>query len=319
MRRRTIGLSLLGLGAFLLAAAVALPAFLVPTLVRLPLDQKADVVVSDEDANYLDRSKLEEAQGPITVHLLVEGDPGARDASSDVAVWHSGTTITDAHDELVVEPSEVVNCLDRRTAEAVPCDDASEDIEGLTLTFPFGTEKKDYPVWNGNAGKAIPARFTGQDEVHGVAVYRFEQTVPETVIDKTDVPAHLVGGTGDEMVSAEAVYSSDRVILVEPTSGKIVSSVEHPVIVLRGPDGTDGATVLDATLGPDGAALKKAAADAADTRGQIRFISNILPWAVAGLGLVLLLVGLALFLRSRTEGAHRSSAADAPPVTVPAA
>jgi hypothetical protein len=318
MRGRVIGLGLLGLGAFLLAAAVALPAVLVPSMVRLPLDQKADVVVTDDHATYLDLSKLAETQGPVTAHLLVQGDPAARDATADVAVWHSGTTITDAKRELIVEPSEVVNCLDRRTAAAVACDDASQKIDGLTLTFPFDTQKQDYPLWNGNVGKAVTARFTGEDSVDGVAVYRFEQSVPETVIKKTDVPAHLAGGTGDAMVSAEAVYSSERTILVEPVSGKIVSSVEKPVIVLRASDGAEGAHVLQATLGPDAAALKKAAADAADTRGQIRFISTILPWSVAALGLILLVVGLLLYLRARRQGAHSPQGADAPPVPVAA-
>src|SRR5438105_4900344 len=153
MRGRVIGLGLLGLGAFLLAAAVALPAVLVPSMVRLPLDQKADVVVTDDHATYIDLSKLAETQGPVTAHLRVQ--------------------------------------------------------------------------------------------------------------------ARLAGGTGDQMVAAEAVYSSERALLVEPVSGKIVRSVEKPVIVLRGPDGTEGAHVLAATLGPDAAALKKSAADAADTRDQI--------------------------------------------------
>jgi Porin PorA len=318
MRGRVIGLGLLGLGAFLLAAAVALPAVLVPSMVRLPLDQKADVVVTDPHGTYLDLSKLAETQGPVTAHLLVQGDPTARSASTDVAVWHSGTTITDSKRELIVEPSEVVNCLDRRTAAAVACDEASQKIDGLTLTFPFGTQKRDYPVWNGNVGKAVTARFAGEDSVDGVDVYRFQQSVPETVIKKTDVPAHLAGGTGDAMVPAEAVYSSERTILVEPVSGKIVSSVEKPVIVLRGPDGVQGAHVLEATLGPDDAALKKAAADAADTRGQIRFIGTVLPWAVAVLGLVLLVVGLLLFLRARRLGAHSPQHADASPVPVAA-
>jgi hypothetical protein len=319
MRGRAIGLGLLGLGAFALVAALMVWLFLAPTMVRLPLDQKADVTVTDQNATYLDRKVLEETQGPVTAHLKVEGDPAAGDASDDVAVWHSGTTITDGEGELITEPSEIVNCLDRRTAEAVACDEASGDIEGLTLTFPFDTQKRDYEVWNGNAGEAVTARYTGEDEVNGVSVHQFEQSVPETVIDQIEVPGSLAGSDSAGMVTADVVYSSERVILVEPTSGKIVSSVEHPVTVLQGPDGSRGITVLDATLGPDEAALETAAQEAGDTRDEIRLISAVLPWSLAGLGVVLLLVGLALFLRSRARGAHRPQPSDTSSVPVSAA
>ena len=44
MRGRAIGLGLLGLGAFLLAAALCVRLLLEPALVKLPLDQKAELV-----------------------------------------------------------------------------------------------------------------------------------------------------------------------------------------------------------------------------------------------------------------------------------
>src|SRR3712207_6280210 len=191
MRARTTGLVLLGLGAFLLVGALLMSLVLAPTLVRLPLDQKSEVISVDEDATYLDRSELEQAEGPVIVNLLVKGDPGADEATDDVAWWHYGTSITAGDGELIVDPSETVNCLDRTNGEAVECEERTADIEGLTLTFPFDTQKRDYQVWNGNIGAPVTAEFTGEDSVEGVDVYQFEISIPATEIDQTEVPGRL--------------------------------------------------------------------------------------------------------------------------------
>jgi hypothetical protein len=311
MRARTIGLVLLGLGAFLLVGALMVSLVLAPTLVRLPLDQSSSVVSVDEDATYLDRSELEEAEGPVIVNLLVEGDPGDDEANDDVAVWHYGTSITDEDGELIVDPSETINCLDRTNGEAVACDVRTAEIEGLTLTFPFGTEQRDYELWNGNIGSAVTARYAGEDSVEGVDVYRFDVSIPETEIDETEVPGRLAG-SDEDMVTADVVYSNERTILVEPVSGKIVSSVESPNIVLQGPEGDTGATILSATFGPDDATLSANAADAADTRDQIRLVGTILPWVLGVLGALALVGGglLAAFARRDTDDAPARHAVD---------
>jgi hypothetical protein len=313
MSRRAVGLALVGIGAFALVAALMVRLVLAPTMVRLPLDQEGSSTVSDSDATYLDMEKLAETDGPVVANVEVKGDATAEDTSDDVAVWHTGTTVATPDGTLVTAPSETINCLDRRTAEAVSCDAAEidghpTDITGLTVTFPLGTEKRDYQVWNGNVGKAFPATYAGEDEVDGVTVYRFEQTIPETVIDSIDVPGALAGVPSEPGVTADVVYSNERTLLVEPTSGKIVSAQEHPVTVLRGPDGEDGVTVLDANLAPSDDALSEAAAAAADTRDEIDLVKTILPWSVAGLGLVLLVVGALLVVsaarRSTPPGQH---------------
>ncbi|TFV82846.1 DUF3068 domain-containing protein [Blastococcus sp. CT_GayMR16] len=322
MRRRAIGLGLLGVGAFLLAAALAVRVFLVPVMVRLPLDQTGSTTVSDENATYFDMKELEQKSGFVEANVQVEGDPEAEDADSDVAVWLSGTAITDEDGELVTPTTESTICLDRHSAESVPCDaaqinDEPTDIEGLTVTFPLGTEARDYEVWNSNIGAAVPARYVGEEEVEGVTVYRFEQSIPETVIDEREVPAALAGGSGSGNVTAEVVFSNDRTLLVEPTSGKIVKVTENPVTVLRGPNGSTGVTILSAQFSPEDAAVRDSAAEAADTRDQITLISTVLPWALAALGVVLALVGLLLVLTGR-RGAHSAPDADVPEYAVPA-
>ena len=237
MRRRAIGLSLLALGAVLLGAALAVRLFLVPTMVRLPLDQTGSTTVADQNATWFDQETLEQKNGPVEANVVVQGDPTSEDATDDVAVWVSGTTITDEDGDIVTPPTETVTCLDRHTAESLSCDSARlngepADIEGLTVTFPLGTERRDYDVWNSNAGAASTARYVGEEELEGLSVYRFEQDIPEQVIDRREVPASLAGGTESGNVTADVVFSNDRVLYVEPTSGSIVKVTENPVTTL---------------------------------------------------------------------------------------
>ena len=74
--------------------------------------------------------------------------------------------------------------------------DDDVDVEGLTLTFPFGTEQKDYDVFNSTTRQAFPATFEGVEELEGLEVYRFEVSIPETVVRELDVPASFAGADG---------------------------------------------------------------------------------------------------------------------------
>src|SRR4051812_35823416 len=252
MRGRAIGLGLLGLGAFALVGALMVKLFLVPALVKLPLSQPVSLVAVDSAATYFNIGEQQQHQGEaVTARQTVTGLPAADDANSDVAVWASGTTVEDSSDELITPPVTYQVCLDRRTAAAVDCPSAKvgderKKITGLTLNFPFGTEKKTYDIFDGTAAKAFPARFTGTDTLQGVDVYRFEQTVPETVVQSAEVPGTMAGAPDQPTVEADVVYTSERTYWVEPKSGVIVNIEENPNLVFRGPDGTSGVTLLAA-------------------------------------------------------------------------
>ena len=311
MRRRAIGLSLLGFGAVLLGAALAVQLFVVPTMVRLPLDQTGSTTVSDENASYFNQEDLEQREGYVEANVDVQGDPLADEAGDDVAVWHAGTAITDENGDIVTPPTTIVTCLDRKTAESVACDSARlnkepAEIEGLTVTFPLGTERRDYEVWNSNAGAAFPAEYVGEEELDGLPVYRFEQAIPEQVIDQREVPSSFAGGTGSGNVTADVVFSNDRTLLVEPTSGSIVKVTENPVTQLRGPDGATGITILSAELVPSDEQVQEKVAAASDSRSQINLVRGTLPLVLLVVGIALVALGLFLLLRAgrSTPGRH---------------
>ncbi|WP_346618799.1 DUF3068 domain-containing protein [Blastococcus montanus] len=307
MRGRAVGLGLLGLGAFLLVGAFMVGLVLAPTMVKLPLDQTAEPTAVGSDVSFFDLGEMRQLRGlDAEVQQRVQGDPTSEAAGEDIAVWNFGSVMTDSDGQLMNASTYRV-CLDRTDAVAVACDvdqvdyDRDKDVEGLTLTFPFGTEQRDYDLFNPTTGQSFPARFEGVEEIQGLEVYKFVTTVPETVIRETDVPGALVGDPEAGTVPAEVVYSNQRTVWVEPTSGVVVTAKETPNTVLRGPDGTTGATILAGTFSGTDETVAAGVERAEETRGQITLIQRTLPLLMAGLGLVLLVVGVVLLLRGRTD------------------
>ena len=172
------------------------------------------------------------------------------------------------------------------------------------MTFPIGTKKTTYPVYDSTAGKAFPARFSGVETKGGLEVYRFEQTVPETVVQSTQVPGTMAGTGTAGNVTADFVYSNSRSYWVEPTSGMIVSTEQHPKEVVRGPDGATGATLLAGTFTADASTVAEGVQRAKDSRFQIT-VAAFDPargrWL--GVGVLLVVVGFAAGPSDRRERA----------------
>jgi hypothetical protein len=322
MRGRAVSLSVIGLGAFLLAAALSVRLVLAPTMVKLPLDQTAEPSAVGA-MDYFSLATLQEVEGDTgSVSQRVQGDPTDDAAGDDVAVWHFGSVIRDSGGERI-NVYEYTVCIDRKTAESVP-DCASANIdgdsarkpEGLTLTFPFGTEKKDYDVFNATAGKSFPARFVKEEKLEGLTVYRFEQQIPETVVRTEEVPGLLAGLPDEASVDADFVYKNVRTLWVEPLSGVIVTAEEEPDTVVTAPDGTRGVTFLKASFAADDKTVAAGVKRAEDTRTQILWVETYGPLLLAVVGLILLAVGLLLALRSRRAGQHRLESAEAQPQPV---
>lgn len=314
MRGRTVGLGLLAVGAFLLAGALIIPLLLAPALIKLPLDEKALAVANGTGVSFFDVGHQQQLQDLTAVaRQKVLGHPDAPGAGDDVAVWEKGTVLKSS-DGTVLTASSFQVCLNRTTALSVPCESTTVDghvgahIDGLTMTFPIGTKKATYPFYDSTAGKAFPARFSGVETKGGLEVYRFDMTVPETVVQTTQVPGTMAGTGTPGNVAADFVYSNSRSYWVEPTSGLIVSTEQHPKEVVRGPGGATGATLLAGTITADPSTVSEAVQSAKDKRFQITLLRSILPWSMLGVGVLLIVVGSVLVRRTDGPGAHRTGA-----------
>ncbi len=311
MRGRVVGLVLVGLGGAALAVAVLVRAWLLP-VEQLRLDESFRTVAVGGDVTYLDPATLtERTSDAVSLSVRVRGDAGSGDAGEDIAVWDHEATTSDGDGTLITTTTAVV-CLDRRSAVAVDCatesvDDEATDVRGLTAVFPAGTEARDHDVWESTVRRALPARFTGTERLRGVLVDRFEQTVPETVVDSFPVPGSLLGAeeeAAEGTVTADVVHSGTRTLWVEPVSGVVVSSEESPLTVLRGPDGATGQVLLAGTFRTTEDSVDDALARAADVGDRRSLLGTVVPWTAAGLGTVLLAGGLLLVVRSRSAAAR---------------
>lgn len=289
--RRIVGTVLVGLAAFLLAVGLLAQFYAPGQLKKTPLDINTLTTLSGE-GTYLGA-----ASTPVSVWKRTQAVADSSD--SDVVVMRDFTCVMkdpdgtapkdpvclDANDERLITASEDLFATDRVTAEAV--NDAkyigttAEPHEGLVNKFPFDVEQKTYKVWDGVLGRAVDAKFDGEEQVDGLNTYKF-------TIALADEPAEVATGVS-------GLYSDDKTMWIDPVTGSIIDQKEHQVRVLDG-----GVTALDLTLGftPE---TVKANVDSASANGSQLSMLGILPWVAYALALIALAGGIFL-LRSPQVG-----------------
>ncbi|GGO13454.1 DUF3068 domain-containing protein [Micromonospora parathelypteridis] len=303
--RPTSGAILVAAGAFLIVGAVATPLAVAPALVKVPLDQSSVTISKAQNATVLDFGTLSERTAVnLTAHRAVRGD--VKDGNADRAVFNVGVRVIDdaSKKEITVSTDRVA--LDRRTAMAVAC--CAEDIngaafkhEGLTYTFPFGTEKKTYQYFDNTARKAYPAKYVSTEKLQGLTVYKFEMTVEPIKISEIKVPGSLLGSS-EPAVNAGRYYANTRTLWVEPDSGVIVKGQEKQLQTLRDGTGPDKLKIIDADLAFTEDTQKQQAKAAKDARDQINLLTTVVPIVLGLLGLALVLLGLYLVIRAARRG-----------------
>jgi hypothetical protein len=315
--RPASGAVLVAAGTFLVVGAVAMPLYVAPALVKVPLDQSSETYSKAQNATVLDFATLSERTGVnLTAARAVRGDVDA--GNSERAVFDVGVSVTDdaaanPEDGKITYNTDRV-ALDRRTAEAVAC--CAENVngspfkhEGLTYTFPFGTEKKTYQYFDNTARKAYPIEYVATEELLDLTVYKFEMTAEPVEISQIDVPGSLVGST-EPTVTAGRYYANTRTLWVEPVSGVIVKGQEQQLQTLRDSTGTDRVKIIDATLTFTEKTQQQQAKAARDARQQINLLTVVVPIVLAVLGALLVLLGIFVTLRGGRRG-NESAADDA--------
>ncbi|HET6710617.1 DUF3068 domain-containing protein [Amycolatopsis sp.] len=343
--RRALGLILLALGVFAVAGAVLLPTYVYPKLAKVPLDQDSTSVlegtaskvlaVTDKGAGPVTEIR-KDANLTATARVQANFARPEMRADTDYAVWLLAVQVKDDKDGTVVSASKRQVCFDRRTAEGYDpggdadpkCtkessyvtelkDKAGKDGEkppeqnvpkaqpGLNFKFPFGTEQKDYPVYDDNTGTAVTARFTGTEEVNGIETYKFVQTIGDTKLETKKVPGSLVGLT-DPTVDADLYYRGINTMWVEPVTGIQVKQQQQQHQELRPATGAP-TVVFDGTLAYNGETVAKMVDQINENKGKLEFLSSTGPlWL--GIGGGVLVVG-AIYLLAR----RRPAAPPAPP------
>ncbi|GAB1511427.1 PorA family protein [Actinophytocola sp. KF-1] len=330
--RRYVTFVILGLGVFAVVAGLLLRLWAYPSLAKIPHDvDQLSVAHGDGITALVYVPNGDTATPEIRENLSlisttkVTGNLRAEEVveDGDVTVWVEAAEVrTDDADGLVVNASLRSLCLDRYTGEAVaPCENQFyEDAEGervvgernevlqpgLNFKFPFDTEKRDYQWFDTTLKKTVPANYVGEEEVKGLPVYKFVQTIPPTMVNELDVPGSLVGQPDVPTVHAELYYEAVRTLYVEPTTGAVVNGSEDGKQELRA-DGRSTA-VFDGKLAMTDETVSGYVADAEDNVSRLWLMTGlpVILWIVGGVLIVVSIAMLALGRRgkhSRPAGA----------------
>jgi hypothetical protein len=294
---RRVGFVLVFVGLFLLFFGLFERFYAYPRLKKAPLDQYSSPVATGT-GTYFNRSpdKLAEVTGAQLMNKrIVRGDVAA--GTDEVAVWDSFNSTIDTADQGVITATQERIALDRVTAQSVQCCGENPRHQGLTLKFPFDTQKATYQFWDGPAQRALPAAFTRTETLNGVDVYRFEQRIGPLDVGDQEIPGTLAGDPDTPSVQTNIVYTNLKTLWVEPTTGIIVKAQQDATQVLETPGGEQVLTLLDAVLTYDEATVEQNADDAASGANRLRLLGTILPIAALLLGLISVAAGLVL-LRS---------------------
>ena len=210
------GFAAVVIGAFLLVLAVLAKTYAYDQLAVVPLDQESTTVsktAEGKDASYLNVAATGGPaieSGPLESRRVVVGQVEAgKDASDeldkDIAVWDtlSYTAPPGTPAEEALSGTRDVVPFDRHTGETVRWAGAKTESTGVEIEpfsffgnyfkFPFNTQKESLDFWDGSLKKAVPAEYEGTDELEGLTVYKFVQTIEPTKIAEQQVPGDLVG------------------------------------------------------------------------------------------------------------------------------
>lgn len=319
--KRGIGLVLVGLGLFLVVLGVLTRFTVVPAIAKAPLSPgQADGGVTQTDqvgvaAKLFDPATLTtRTDVPLTVTRYTRGDVPASQTqealAGDLAIYDTFQRVED-NAGVVVLANTARFAFNRVTSVMSNCCGANLDGENVEMSgivplkFPMFTQPQNYPYFDTSLNTTVEAVYQGQEELDGLPVYKYVVTVEPTQTGTIEVPGDLVGSPLPTFV-APRYYSNVLTLYVEPQTGAIVQGDSVQVQTLRGPDGTDQVTLLDAVIGttPEEAA---AGIEYAKTQSALlTLINNTVPLVAVIAGAVLFVLGVLLVLtaKRRKGGSH---------------
>jgi hypothetical protein len=292
---------LLFLGSFLLVTGL-LARFWAPGEVKkTPLDVSSVMRLTGE-AHLFDGTAL--VSTPVRASSVTHADSAKSD--DDVVVFQNSSCLVkdpdgnapdcvsaDDPQDRLISASTTHFATDRVTAEAVnearylPADATA--VEGLVNKFPFDVEQRDYPFWDSLTGEAVPAVFSGEEDLDGVSVYRFVVNVVDGDITIGEDPGK---------------YTTEKTMWVDATTGSILKQTEHQIRRMA----ATGQTVLDLNFGFTPETVANNVADAKDNGARLSLLTQTVPLVGLIGGVLLLVIGFLLFPRevpARPAGERR--------------
>ncbi len=290
------------IGGYILFTVGWLLIFLSPLLrfYATPRVEKAPTDVYDNTISFgagrIFSAKTFSVEGPIPLRhdSIAKGNP--KTSTTQVAVISIFGKTSDTRTGGAIDYSFDVYAMDRRTGEAVHCCGEKPRAEGLTLKFPFNTEKGTYQFYDSTAHKAFPARFVREEQLEGLKNYVFRSDVPQTLLKTMSLPG-FIAGSKESSVQVTRWYRAQTTLWVEPLTGAILKGEQHAVQwVTLGDDFVT--TLADTNFVNSLASVKHTAAEVRTKFDQLILVRFWLPVVGPALGLVLVFVGFVLVMRA---------------------
>jgi Porin PorA len=314
--QRTIGMLLIGVGAFFLTLSPLVRFYAANQLIALPTDTYQTTKLQAENATYFDAGNLKLRQGVTVVATnTVRGD--VRNSTDKVAVWDTFTSVSDATTGTPIDYRQARQAYDRRTSQLVQCcgaavgNDTNVKQSGLGTVWPVANvQKKTYQYFDVGTRQTLPMNFDGEDRVQGLKAYRYVMHVPDTKIaDVEDVPGSILGlGKNSGNVDADRYLGNTKTVWIDPRTGAVVNQQENIRSTLHTKDGVERLTVAAFNLKMTDADQKKLVKLSDDNAGMITILKTIVPIATLLLGAVLLVAGIFVTLAagSGARGTRRA-------------
>ncbi|MGW0173496.1 DUF3068 domain-containing protein [Rhodococcus sp. NPDC003322] len=334
---RTLACILVGLGAFLLAAALLIPTYTVGKLKKTPLDLEV-TTIAEGKGEVLDSKSLTAGKAVVNtdVPLVAQRYVTVVDPSdADRITVQAGQTLrrTDKQGDTGL----LTATIDRVTLDRVssmPIQDPigtiqtdankpAEEVEhtGLQYKWPFDAEQKAYPYFDINARESKDIDFVEETEINGMKVYHYNQKVGPVDLSKVvasptnklSLPAATWGVEGgDAPVTMTRFYENERDVWVDPVTGVVVKGQEQLYQYYARTADKPEVTVLKATLPFNEDTIEYQIGQAKDGQDKLAVFGRTVPIIAGILGLISLIAGIFLGTRGGRGGAKPAVAGGAP-------
>jgi hypothetical protein len=317
--RRVIGLTLAGLGAFLIVVAVLLRTYAGGQLIKFPKNEYFTTTLMGTGVSYFSPSMVRPVSGAtMRVTSTVKGDAAA--GTSSTAVWSNFTYLYDVTNRATFQFVTRRVAFDRRTAQLVNCCGAS--VGGNTairqtglvgFLWPIGTQKTTYQVFDPNLNKPQPARYEGTSTIDGITVYRFVEHVPPTQSGRQTLPESLVGMKGTSNVTLPEYYTGTNTFWVDPLTGAQLNTRQDDKLTLQDATGAQRLLLFDGALTMTPQSVQAVVNLDSTGRTEFMWFEVIAPLVLGLVGIAALITGIVLArLRREEDHDHADSAAPEP-------
>jgi hypothetical protein len=307
--RRSIGLTLIGLGAFFITLSPLVRYYAAGQLITAPTDVYSKNTLRADNATYFDASSLQQRQGvTVTATDTTRGNVSA--STDEEAVYDKFTAISDETNGTPIQYQQRQIIFDRHTTELKSVKSGSDTQPrklngGVGVVWPFGLEKKNYQFFDGTSGQVRPIKFDGVEQIKGVETYRFVQTIAPVAVQTPgaqpgrplELPGEMLGLDADAgSVPVQAYHQATITIWVEPQTGSPVRQFQKVRQTLRTQDGSGELVIADFDLRMIDPDVSKLIRLAKENMTKIVLIKNIVPPAALIIGFLGLAVGVGFHL-----------------------